>query len=64
RARVAIVVAAEAPVREGPEVALRPAFTLREGAPVEVVDARGDVLRVRLGSGLEGWVRARDLEEL
>ncbi len=64
RARVAVVVAAEAPVRDGPEAALRPAFTLHEGTAVRVVEAREDALRVRLANGLEGWIAARDLEEL
>ncbi|HEY6099288.1 MAG TPA: SH3 domain-containing protein, partial [Anaeromyxobacter sp.] len=64
RAAVAIVVGPEAPVREGPEEALRPAFRLREGAAVRLLEARGGAERVRLPNGLEGWVSARDLERL
>jgi tetratricopeptide (TPR) repeat protein len=64
RAQVAVVTAAEAPVREGPEEELRPALRLREGAEVRILEARADALRVRLASGLEGWMSARDLEAL
>jgi hypothetical protein len=59
-----VVVAAEAPLRDLPDAALRPAFTLREGASVRVVEARDAAVRVRLASGLEGWIAAGDLEEL
>jgi tetratricopeptide (TPR) repeat protein len=63
-APTALVVVPEAAVRDGPEEALRPAFRLREGAAVTVVETRGDAERVRLPNGLEGWVSARDLERL
>jgi len=62
-ARTAVVIAAEAPVRDGPEEALRPTFVLHEGASLRVVEARGGALRVRLANGLEGWIAARDVEE-
>jgi tetratricopeptide (TPR) repeat protein len=52
----AVVVLAVAPVREGPDRALRPAFELHEGTVVRVIEARGDAFRVRLANGLEGWV--------
>jgi tetratricopeptide (TPR) repeat protein len=64
RAPVAIVIAPEAALREGPEEALRPALRLPEGAAVRLLEARGDAERVRLSSGVEGWMRARDLERL
>jgi len=57
-------VAPEAPLRDGPEEALRPAARLGEGAAVRVLDARGAAVRVRLANGVEGWVRANDLERL
>jgi tetratricopeptide (TPR) repeat protein len=51
-AAVAIVVAAEAPLRDGPEEALR------------LLEARGGAARVRLASGAEGWIRTADVERL
>ena len=61
-ATTAVVVAVAAPVREGPESALRPAFELHEGTEVLVLEIRGAAVHVRLGNGLEGWLSARDLE--
>jgi tetratricopeptide (TPR) repeat protein len=61
---LAVVVAAAAPVREGPEAALRSSFELHEGTEVRVLEIRGDAVRVRLGNGLEGWVAATDLEQV
>jgi tetratricopeptide (TPR) repeat protein len=58
----AVVVARVAPVREGPERALRSAFELHEGTLVRVVEARGDQARVKLENGLTGWVASADLE--
>ncbi len=58
----AVIVAATAPVREGAEAALRPAFELHEGTEVRVLEVRAGFVRVRLGNGLEGWVAAQDLE--
>jgi tetratricopeptide (TPR) repeat protein len=64
REAVAIVIAPEAAVREGPEEALRPALRAREGEAVRLLEARGDARRVRLASGYEGWMSGRDLEPL
>ncbi|HEY6006566.1 MAG TPA: hypothetical protein VIV57_27045, partial [Anaeromyxobacter sp.] len=61
---VAIVIAPEAAVREGPEEALRPALRLPEGAAVRLLETRGDAERVRLQNGFEGWMSARELERL
>jgi hypothetical protein len=63
-APVAIVIAAEAPLRDGPEEALRPSLRLAEGTAVRILEARGPAARVRLAGGAEGWVPARDLERL
>jgi tetratricopeptide (TPR) repeat protein len=63
-AAVAIVVAAEAPLREGPEEALRPSLRLPEGTAIRLLETRGGAARVRLASGAEGWVRTSDLEPL
>jgi len=59
---MAVVVVQAAPVREGPEPALRPSFDLHEGTEVRILEVRGGAVRVRLGSGAEGWVAAGDLE--
>jgi tetratricopeptide (TPR) repeat protein len=64
RVAVAIVIAPEAAVREGPEEALRPALRLPEGAAVRLLEARGDAERVRLANGFEGWMSAKELERL
>ncbi|MBK9516362.1 MAG: hypothetical protein IPO09_03215 [Anaeromyxobacter sp.] len=58
----AVVVAPVAPVREGPERALKAAFELHEGTSVRVLEARGELARVRLDNGLTGWVASADLE--
>jgi hypothetical protein len=63
-AAVAIVVAAEAPLRDGPEEALRPSLRLPEGTAVRLLEARGGAARVRLASGAEGWIRTADVERL
>ena len=64
RLPTAVVVSAVAPVREGPARTLKPAFELHEGTVVRVLEARGDLARVRLANRLEGWVASADLEVL
>jgi tetratricopeptide (TPR) repeat protein len=64
RTPTAVVVAATAPVREGPARTLKPGFELHEGTVVRVLEARGDLARVRLANRLEGWVASADLEVL
>jgi len=64
RTPAAVVVAAAAPVREGPARALKPGFELHEGTVVRVLEARGDLARIRLPNRLEGWVASADLEIL
>jgi hypothetical protein len=58
----AVVVTPATPVREGPERTLKVAFELHEGTAVQVLEARGDLARVRLENGLTGWVASADLE--
>ena len=58
----AVVIAPLTAVREGPSRTLKPAFELHEGTTVRVLEAQGDVARVRLLNGLEGWVASADLE--
>jgi tetratricopeptide (TPR) repeat protein len=58
----AVVVAPVAPVREAPQKTLKASFELHEGTAVRLLEARGDLARVRLDNGLEGWVASADLE--
>jgi tetratricopeptide (TPR) repeat protein len=58
----AVVIAPASPVREGPSRTLKTAFELHEGTTVRVLEAQGDVARIRLLNGLEGWVASADLE--
>ncbi len=62
RTPTAVVVAPVSPVREGPSRTLKAAFELHEGTTVRILEAQGDVARVRLLNGLEGWVASSDLE--
>ena len=62
RTASAIVVAPATPLREGPERSLKASLELHEGTAVEVLEARGDLARVRLENGLTGWVASADLE--
>jgi uncharacterized protein YgiM (DUF1202 family) len=62
RRAAAVGVTRVAPVREGPQRTLRPAFELHEGTEVKVLEARGDLARVQLDNGLGGWVASSDLE--
>jgi tetratricopeptide repeat protein len=64
RTPAAVVIAAATPLREGPSAALRPTLELHEGTRVRVLEARDDLVRVRLENGLEGWAAARDLERI
>jgi hypothetical protein len=61
---VAIVIVPAAPLRDGPEEALRPTLELEEGTEVRVLETRDRAARVRLPSRVEGWVPAADLERL
>ena len=58
----AVLIAPASAVREGPSRTLKPAFELHEGTTVRVLEAQGDVARVKLLNGLEGWVASADLE--
>jgi tetratricopeptide (TPR) repeat protein len=58
----AVVIAPASPVREGPSRTLKTAFELHEGTLVRVLEAQGELARVRLVNGLEGWVASADLE--
>jgi tetratricopeptide (TPR) repeat protein len=51
-------------VKEGADVNYRTSFDAHAGLRVRIVDQDGDWTRIRLGNGLEGWVRGQDLGRL
>lgn len=51
-------------VKEGADVNYRTSFDLHAGLKVRIVEQDQDWVRVRLGNGLEGWVRATDIGRL
>lgn len=55
--RYGIVLPDKLAVREGPEAAARSAYSLHAGLRVRLVGEVGGWRRLRLGNGLEGWVR-------
>lgn len=55
--RQAVVVVAEAPARPGPLAESKPAFSLRDGTEVVVLDTKDDWLQVRDAGQRTGWVK-------
>jgi len=51
-------------VKEGADVNYRTSFDVHAGLRVRVVERDQDWLRIRLGNGLEGWVRRADVGSL
>jgi tetratricopeptide (TPR) repeat protein len=51
-------------VKEGADVNYRTSFQLHAGLRVRLLDRDQDWMRVRLGNGLEGWVRSQDIGRL
>lgn len=51
-------------VREGPDAAARSAYSLHAGLRVRLVGEVAGWRRIRLGNGLEGWVRSEDVGAL
>jgi SH3-like domain-containing protein len=51
-------------VKEGADVNYRTSFEAHAGLRVRIVEQDGDWTRIRLGNGLEGWVRGQDLGRL
>jgi tetratricopeptide (TPR) repeat protein len=58
RAPAAVVVAAEVPVRHGPLEESQPAFTLYDGAEVEVLDRKDPWLQVSADGKQIGWLKS------
>lgn len=59
-----VVLPANVEVKEGADASARTSFALHAGARVRLVDSDQDWVRVRLGNGLEGWIRAGDVGRL
>ena len=58
-----VIVASEVDVTSGPGVQYVTEFTLHSGAEVDLVEARGNWVRLALpGAGLEGWVPGSAIE--
>jgi hypothetical protein len=58
-----VIIAAEVDVTSGPGAQYVTEFTLHSGAEVDLVEARGNWVRLALpGAGLEGWVPAGAIE--
>jgi tetratricopeptide (TPR) repeat protein len=51
-------------VREGADVNYRTSFDVHAGLRVRIVERDQDWLRIRLGNGLEGWVRGGEVGRL
>jgi tetratricopeptide (TPR) repeat protein len=50
--------------KDGADVNYKTAFEAHAGLRVRIIDRDQDWLRVRLGNGLEGWVRSQDIGRL
>lgn len=64
RVPFAIILPDAAAVREGADVNYRTSFELHAGLRVRLLERDQDWLRIRLGNGLEGWVRRQDVGRL
>ena len=62
--RVAVVLPDQVAVKEGADPNYKTSFDVHAGLRVRIVEADQDWLRVRLGNGLEGWVRSQDVGRL
>ena len=60
--RAAVVIADKAAVHNGPLDESPDAFTLHDGAEVEIQDAKDDWLQVTAGTGRFGWLRREQVE--
>lgn len=64
RVPFAVVLPDELAVKEGADPNYRTSFDVHAGLRVRVLDHDQDWVRIRLGNGLEGWVRDRDVGRL
>lgn len=62
--RVAVVTSVAAQVRSTPDASGVESFRVHEGLAVEILEARGAWLRVRLADGKDGWLAAADIERI
>lgn len=62
--RRGIVLADEVSARDGPEEGARVAFQVHGGHKVRLMEREAGWVRVRLGNGLEGWLRDREVGRL
>jgi tetratricopeptide (TPR) repeat protein len=60
----AVVTVAEATVRNGPLDESKPAFSLRDGAEVQLLDAKDEWLRVGVSPSKTGWVKKSEISPI
>lgn len=59
-----IIMSKETAFRNAPNEGAAATATLHEGIKVEIMDKIGDLTKVKLANGEEGWVAAADLEKI
>jgi tetratricopeptide (TPR) repeat protein len=59
-----IVMSKETPFRNAPNENAAVTATLHEGIKVEIVDKIGELTKVKLANGEEGWVNAAEVEKI
>jgi tetratricopeptide (TPR) repeat protein len=62
--RDAVVIAPEVVARSTPDKSGVDAFSIHEGLKVEIVEERGEWLRIRLADGTEGWLTPAAIERI
>ncbi|MDP8224213.1 MAG: SH3 domain-containing protein [Candidatus Lernaella stagnicola] len=60
----AVVIAEEAVVRTAPAADAPEAFTIHSGLRFELIDQRADFARIRVASGLQGWIPKESFRRL
>lgn len=64
RVEQAIVLPDELAVKEGPDTNYQTSFLVHASLRLRIIDHDGDWVKIRLGNGLEGWTRERDVGKL
>ncbi len=59
-----IVLSPTAVVKAGPDEGSDPVFTLHEGARIQLIERRGDWMRIGLPDGKNGWLSRNDFERI